>query len=167
MQVARYPAIVEAFRNHGGTQIKAYAIGDALYAVRKPSIPDCGDVAADGSTVRLGGRAHTCATPFVLPFHSLEGLPSGAAPASPPAALFATDVACLADAAKFIAARSGLRLFGFDVVQASAAGGAYTIVDVNAFPSYRNLGAPIAGAPASDDVASSLRACLAAACASQ
>jgi inositol-1,3,4-trisphosphate 5/6-kinase len=153
-----YPVVLEAFHNHGGKQIKCYAIGDSVYAAVKPSIPDYHEECAsvDGQWVQLGSNRLKCHSAFVLPFHSLENMPK--CNTAKEVCLTREEIAVVSDIAAFIAARSGLHLFGYDVVKATAEPEVCIVVDVNAFPSFRSLSESIAGP--SKDVASGLRSCL-------
>jgi Inositol 1,3,4-trisphosphate 5/6-kinase ATP-grasp domain len=136
-------------------------VGQAVYAAVKPSIPDCSkdSTARDGHSVLVGSRQCQCQTPFVLHFHSLQSLPKADVRSDGLAPLSSEDAAVVSDIAAFLAKQSGLSLFGFDVIQATAKSGLYTVVDVNAFPSFRGLSDPIT--QPCDDVATSLRNCLA------
>jgi inositol-1,3,4-trisphosphate 5/6-kinase len=161
MQVAHFPAILEAFNNHGGRQLKCYVIGQAVYAAVKPSIPDCSNdnTDVDGHSVLVGSRQCQCQSPFVLQFHSLQSMPKADVRSHGLAGLSSEDAVIVSDIAAFIAKQSGLSLIGFDVIQATATPGLYTVVDVNAFPSFGGLSDPIT--QPCDDVATSLRKCLA------
>lgn len=134
------PCIAQAFVPHWPPTVhKAYVFGDAVLVDARASLPPPPAAAAEAS----------------LRFDALRALPrewpgGGAAAceqaASPPLSLAA--VRAIAD---WLRERTGLWLFGFDLLVA-APGGEHCVVDLNAFPT----AAGVAGAP--EALAAALRA---------
>jgi len=133
------PCIAQAFVPHWPPTVhKAYVFGDAVLVDARASLPPPPAAAAEAS----------------LPFDALHALPrewpgggaAGEQAASPPLSLAA--VRAIAD---WLRERTGLWLFGFDLLVA-APGGEHCVVDLNAFPT----AAGVAGAP--EALADALRA---------
>eukprot|EP00892_Ulva_mutabilis_P010710 jgi/Ulvmu1/8010/UM004_0246.1 len=133
-QVEVYPCLVEAVHNHGGVVIKCYAIKGRLFMHAKPSLPDVAGPVVDGRPSATAGDETGC-----IRFHSLKNMPC-AAPESIDQGI--TDEATVREAAEacahVIAEKTGLALFGFDLVKPAALDH-FLLIDVNAFPSFRGV----------------------------
>ena len=148
LQVPAYPVLVEQFHNHGNVQLKCYVVDRAVHVHVKPSFPDVG-LSRDGSTCWLGGIEVPCYPPFVYAFHSLHSMPKADVSSNTDGVTY--DKAVVQRAAQEIGSRTGLTLFGFDLIKPHRSCGAeYLLIDVNAFPSFK--GVPEAG--------DALRACM-------
>ena len=150
LQVPSYPMLVEHFHNHGNVQLKCYVVDRAVYVHVKPSFPDVGlSRDSDGSTCWIGGHEVPCSKPFVYAFHSLHSMPKADVSSVTDGVTY--DRAVVQRAAHEIGSRTGLTLFGFDLIKPQRSCGAeYLLIDVNAFPSFK--GVPEAG--------DALRACM-------
>ena len=137
------PALAQEFVPHRGAFHKCYAVGDAVFASSRRSLPSPPPPPGDEDDD----------APGALPFDSLAALPSrwdgasegppgadkGEARAGPRASEAAVaaeplDAAAVAACAAWLRSATGLRLLGFDIVM-DAETGAHTVVDVNYFPS--------------------------------
>ena len=135
------PALAQEFVPHRGAFHKCYAIGDAIFASSRRSLPPPPPPQGEEDDY----------APGALPFDSLAALPSrwdGAAEgdeadnaeagdgrtSEPTVAAEALDSAAVAACAAWLRNATGLRLLGFDIV-VDAETGAHTVVDINYFPS--------------------------------
>jgi Inositol 1,3,4-trisphosphate 5/6-kinase ATP-grasp domain len=134
MQVTLYPAVVEAFHNHGGRQLKCYAIQEHIFVHTKPSFPNVQAVEGDGC-MHFDEQRVRVTSPDTLRFHSLDSMPKANASLD---AWDGWDRQVVEACAREIAARTGLTVFGFDLIcphdQQPAP---YLLIDVNAFPSFK------------------------------
>lgn len=120
----RAPLIVQEYLNHGAVIWKIFVIGDYVAVVGRPSL--C-DLALDASRPNIT-------------FNSQKGVPPellakqpGTVPQPPQRVLEAM--------AAWLSARTGMTLFGFDVVVHQTAAGrtAYGVIDINYFPGYSGV----------------------------
>lgn len=120
----RAPLIVQEYLNHGAIIWKAFVIGDYVTVVARPSL--C-DLTPDAQRANIS-------------FNSQKGVPPellasapGNAPQPPQHVLQAM--------AKWLRARTGMSLFGFDVVSHQPVAGktAYGVIDINYFPGYSGV----------------------------
>ena len=133
------PALAQEFVPHRGAFHKCYAIGEAVFASSRRSLP---------APPPPQGEEDDYA-PGALPFDSLAALPSrwdgaaegdeaesGEAGRTSEHAVAAEplDAAAVAACAAWLRNATGLRLLGFDIV-VDAETGAHTVVDINYFPS--------------------------------
>lgn len=136
-----FPAIIEAFHNHGGAQLKCYAIAGQCFVHVKASFPDvASDVASSGAVCKVGDQQCRCTPAFVLPFHSLDAMPQASMTVVAHSPLQDCDRSAVEDCARVIAAATGLSLFGFDLIRPQEEGSQeWLLIDVNAFPSFKGV----------------------------
>jgi hypothetical protein len=147
VQVAACPSVVESFHNHGAVQLKCYVMSHQVFVHVKQSFPDV-QAAQDGTgdTCKIGGLSASCSPPFVYSFHSLHSMPKPNLSGAPS---MQYDRELIELCARSIAERTGLTLFGFDLIRPLGADH-MLLIDVNAFPSFKGI----------CDAAYALRACL-------
>ena len=119
------PYIIQPFVNHGGQIIKAYILGDVIFQLRRPSLPNVrvpGPQSPDKpGYVAFGRVSNARDVPKVLPDD--EG-----------------DVALVPEellrlAVKQIGSLLGIKLFGVDFIRDEATGD-YLVIDINYLPGY-------------------------------
>jgi hypothetical protein len=141
LQVMFYPVVVEAFYNHGGSQLKCYIIRDECFVLVEPSFPDVSEATGqNGAACLIGGHTYPCSPPFVFRFHSLDSMPKASSRTVVQSGIGNFDAKCIQDCAAEIGARTGLTVFGFDLIRTCGNGVAnYLLIDVNAFPSFKGV----------------------------
>ncbi|GJP49625.1 hypothetical protein CLOM_g8811 [Closterium sp. NIES-68] len=161
------PSVIQEYVDHGACQFKCYVLGEAFFAAERRSTPDAAPLLQQqGETQQQqpqGGGASEA--PAAISFDSLKslpmafpsqpsatpqpplqqqqgvtkpGIPSGAAQEgkSPLGAAFNEGAAC--HAADLLRTALGLTLFGFDILVQKGTG-EHVIVDVNYFPSFKDV----------------------------
>ena len=135
LQASSLSVMVEAFHNHGGEQLKCYVAGADVFVQHKHSFPDVLGPSDNGTACHIGEAARACQQPFLFRFHSLSSMPQAPGPLVPQ---LAYDEDLVRECAAEIAARTGLALFGFDLIQPSGQQH-WLLIDCNAFPSFKGV----------------------------
>jgi inositol-1,3,4-trisphosphate 5/6-kinase len=161
------PAVVQEFIHHGGVLWKVYVAGGHVFVKQRPSLPDIDVQGAEGDDDEESCASTT--SPWAVTFHSLQEMPTRwpwkgqSTEDSDPKTGVSTKVlseqinaksgvlsksedeggleqrdAVLRELAKELQARLRLGLFGFDVLF-DAKDGCPVVVDVNYFPSYKDI----------------------------
>ena len=119
----RAPLIVQEYLNHGAVIWKIFVIGDHVAVVGRPSL--C-DLTLDPS------RAN-------ITFNSQKGVPPELL-AAQPGSVAQPPQRVLEAMAAWLSARTGMTLFGFDVVVHQNAGKTcFGVIDINYFPGYSGV----------------------------
>ncbi|KAG6553781.1 hypothetical protein Mapa_004698 [Marchantia paleacea] len=125
------PATIQEYVDHGAFQYKMYVVGSKLLYSRRKSTPNASRLAAgnDGSPVIL--------------FDSLKSLPVEPDMEIPGGQMVAEDssefdIEAVQMAASWLRKKLGLTIIGFDIV-VQAGTKDYVIVDVNYFPSFKDV----------------------------
>ncbi|KAK4747466.1 hypothetical protein SAY87_014052 [Trapa incisa] len=123
------PAIIQEYVDHSSTIYKFYVLGDRVFHAVKRSIPNAAVL------VKLAERSGL----KPLAFDSLKSLPtaSGDHGDSTPSAQ-PLDLDLVNTAAKWLAGKLRLTIFGFDVVVEEKSGD-HVIVDLNYLPSFKEV----------------------------
>lgn len=120
----RAPLIVQEYLNHGAVIWKIFVIGDYVAVVPRPSL--C-DLALDPARPNIT-------------FNSQKGVPPELL-AAQPGKVPQPPQRVLESMASWLSARTGMTLFGFDVVVHEPVAGklAYGVIDINYFPGYSGV----------------------------
>lgn len=141
LQVMLFPVVVEAFYNHGGAQLKCYVIQGECFVRVEQSFPDVSEaIGQNGAACLIGGQTHPCNPPFVFKFHSLDSMPKASGRTAERSGIGNYDAKSIQGCAAEIGARTGLTVFGFDLIRPCNSGvSGYVLIDVNAFPSFTGV----------------------------
>ncbi|KAL5733701.1 hypothetical protein ACOSQ2_033393 [Xanthoceras sorbifolium] len=124
------PAVVQEYVNHSSTLFKFYVLGENVFHAVKKSTPN--SVNLMKSYERNGFRP--------IMFDSLKSLPTDTESGFK---IDDLELGLVKDAAKWLAGKLDLTIFGFDVVIQEGAGD-HVIVDVNYLPSFKEVPKDIA-----------------------
>ncbi|XP_044465670.1 inositol 1,3,4-trisphosphate 5/6-kinase 4-like isoform X2 [Mangifera indica] len=125
------PAVVQEYINQSSTLFKFYVLGENVFHTVEKSIPN-------STTLRKSYKRNS-SRPIM--FNSLKSLPNYAETRDLGDAVSCKvdlDLKLVKDAAKWIARTLDLAIFGFDVVVQDGTGD-HVIVDVNYFPSFKEV----------------------------
>ncbi|DAZ97386.1 TPA: hypothetical protein N0F65_003409 [Lagenidium giganteum] len=138
LQYVGYPAIYQTFINHSGRLFKGYVLGPLINVAERRSLPN---IAAGANHVHFNTQEQY---PTTEDFHGEDHPPAAptavaaTAGASTPSKTQEEILAAVRRIGEMIRAQLGLSLFGFDVIMADATGELF-VIDVNYFPSYKEL----------------------------
>eukprot|EP00742_Colponemidia_sp_Colp-10_P006857 GILJ01007350.1.p1 GENE.GILJ01007350.1~~GILJ01007350.1.p1 ORF type:complete len:588 (+),score=100.10 GILJ01007350.1:3-1766(+) len=138
MKTLPFPLMFQEYVNHSATLYKVYVLGDLVHLMVRPSIPDAPPAFLES--------AHLSAQPVLTAFNSQKAFPTGFESASEstlnqvptPNSTESINSEAVRRIAAAISECMGLTIFGFDLI-IEARSGDYLLIDVNYFPSFREL----------------------------
>ncbi|CAI7887583.1 unnamed protein product [Closterium sp. NIES-54] len=157
------PSVIQEYVDHGACQFKCYVLGEAFFAAERRSTPDAAPLLLQQQGQAHGKvgqqqqeeeeeeqRAKVSAAPAAISFDSLKSLPMAfpsqpseqqqqqQPPLPPLGAVGGFNEAVARRAADLLRSALGLTLFGFDVLVQEGTG-EHVVVDVNYFPSFKDV----------------------------
>ncbi|CAI5487409.1 unnamed protein product, partial [Closterium sp. Naga37s-1] len=156
------PSVIQEYVDHGACQFKCYVLGEAFFAAERRSTPDAaplllqqqgqahGKVGQQQQEEEEEQRAKVSAAPAAISFDSLKSLPMAfpsqpseqqqlqQPPLPPLGVVGGFNEAVARRAADLLRSALGLTLFGFDVLVQEGTG-EHVVVDVNYFPSFKDV----------------------------